>query len=302
MPLSPGGAITLSTIRLECPGPEGDKVGTGFFYHIPASVPGRPNDVVIGIVTNKHVVAGATTVRLTITWIPEASEPSDDMIFEGSDHRHYELDNLRDRLIMHPDDDIDLCVICVTDLFDGSQPSGRRPRNMAVLPSWHLPAAEIEVVRPIEQLLMVGYPNGLWDEVNNLPLVRRGLSASHILKNWNGRRMFMIDAACFPGSSGSPVFLYEDGMVLNGPNSYGAGSRARFVGVLFAGPLIDQDGQLVEREIPTATTYVPVMRNMMNLGYVIHASVMDDFTPLVRQVLVRQAEQRFTVGWAFPPQ
>jgi len=57
---------------------------------------------------------------------------------------------------------------------------------------------------------MIGYPNGLWDHVNNLPLIRRGITASHPgvdyqIEGQNGPGVTVIDMACFPDSSGSPV-------------------------------------------------------------------------------------------------
>lgn len=58
---------------------------------------------------------------------------------------------------------------------------------------------------------MIGYPNGLWDSVNNMPIVRRGTMATNISLNHNDKREFVIDAACFPGSSGSPVVLFNKG-------------------------------------------------------------------------------------------
>ena len=64
---------------------------------------------------------------------------------------------------------------------------------------------------PIEDITMIGYPNGLWDEVNNLPIVRRGITATSANGKYQGKTEFLIDAACFPGSSGSPVFVYNNG-------------------------------------------------------------------------------------------
>lgn len=52
---------------------------------------------------------------------------------------------------------------------------------------------------------MVGYPDGIWDEFNNQPIVRRGITATHPKNDFNGKGEFLIDAVCFPGSSGSPV-------------------------------------------------------------------------------------------------
>jgi hypothetical protein len=48
---------------------------------------------------------------------------------------------------------------------------------------------------------MVGYPNGLWDTANNFPLIRRGVTATHIKNNYNGKSEFVIDIACYGGSS-----------------------------------------------------------------------------------------------------
>ena len=63
----------------------------------------------------------------------------------------------------------------------------------------------------IEDVTIVGYPDGLSDTKNNLPLVRRGITASSLHYDFNGSSTFLIDAAIFPGSSGSPVYLYNTG-------------------------------------------------------------------------------------------
>ncbi len=55
----------------------------------------------------------------------------------------------------------------------------------------------------------VGYPNGLWDRKNNLPIARRGITASPVAVDWNGRNEFLIDCAVYPGSSGSPIYLFS---------------------------------------------------------------------------------------------
>ena len=53
----------------------------------------------------------------------------------------------------------------------------------------------------------------LIDEVNNKPVVRKGITATDIRLDYNGRKEFLIDAACFHGSSGSPVFLRKMGPI-----------------------------------------------------------------------------------------
>ena len=59
----------------------------------------------------------------------------------------------------------------------------------------------------VEDVLMIGYPNGLWDTTHNMPIIRRGTIATDIKLDYNEKKEFVIDAACFPGSSGSPVLF-----------------------------------------------------------------------------------------------
>jgi len=133
---------------------------------------------------------------------------------------------------------------------------------------------ELKKLDAIEEVIMVGYPNGLWDHVNNLPLIRRGITASHPgvdyqIEGQVGPGVTVIDSACFPGSSGSPVFVYNQGMIWNKSGAVTPGSRVIFLGVLFSGPAWQQDGRIVVKNIPTKTVPVAEIHTMINLGYVI---------------------------------
>jgi hypothetical protein len=126
----------------------------------------------------------------------------------------------------------------------------------------------------IEDVIMVGYPNGLWDHVNNLPLVRKGATASHPgidfkIEGQPGPGVTVVDMACFPGSSGSPVFVFNNGAF--GIRDAGAkiGDRAIFIGILFSGPVMLNTGEIVVKNIPTKTVPLAEVKLMINLGYVI---------------------------------
>lgn len=58
-----------------------------------------------------------------------------------------------------------------------------------------------------EDVLVAGYPEGHYDETNNLPLVRRGSMASFYGFRFKGRAYFEFDARLHAGTSGSPVVL-----------------------------------------------------------------------------------------------
>jgi hypothetical protein len=130
---------------------------------------------------------------------------------------------------------------------------------------------QLEELSAVEEILMIGYPNGLWDAVNNYPLIRRGITASHPAVDFDveGVATTVIDAACFPGSSGSPVLLHNAGTYSDKKGNTTVGTRTMFLGVLFSGPVMQADGKIVIRDIPTALGPVPQISLMLNLGYIV---------------------------------
>jgi len=253
-------------------------LGTGFFYNLPGS---SESEMFPAIITNKHVIEGKHTVNLQFQISPAGVQPNDDGTVAGEQRWAVSL-RLPNLVVLHPDPNIDLCAIMIAPAVS-AMPAGMSFKHVFLNPSWRLSDTEASHVRPIEPILMVGYPNGLWDQVNNRPITRQGSTASHPLHAWNGQRTFVIDAACFGGSSGSPVFLYEDGMFRTNDNSYAPGTRARLLGALYAGPMVTAEGTLVPRPIPTSTVAVPQINLMMNLGYVVQADAIDDLATIAQQ-------------------
>ena len=96
---------------------------------------------------------------------------------------------------------------------------------------------QMKELTAVEDVLMVGYPIGLWDEMNNYPIFRQGITATHPANDYNGKSEFMIDVACFPGSSGSPVMLYNIGNYVKKGGGTVIGSRFFLLGILYAGPV-----------------------------------------------------------------
>jgi hypothetical protein len=234
------------------------------------------------IITNKHVVAGADSLSAVIPIAPKGGHWKSDGSQEGELSFPLNIIGLQQYIIEHPDADVDLCAIPIAYLFEeGTLPNGFVPKLTLLDKNWRIPEDDVQYLRPIEQIVMIGYPNGLWDEFNNRPIARKGLTASHAMMKWNGQRRFVIDAACFPGSSGSPVFLYEDGIYRSG-NGMAPGTQSRLIGTLFAGPLFSAEGRIEVKEIPTAAIAVPVTDMMMNLGFVVHADAIDDIHQVMR--------------------
>ncbi|PWJ79784.1 trypsin-like peptidase [Pseudaminobacter salicylatoxidans] len=243
-------------------------VGTGFFYIVNLEN-GRSSAL---LVTNRHVFEGCDRIDVTLPIRDENGEPSRtfhtwQLEFQGNP-------------IGHPDPTIDLAVISITDLHRQTAGAKELPFYITlsrdIIPSveaW----AEFDA---IEEVTMVGCPNGLFDEANNLPIIRRGITATHPAKNYQGRDEFMVDLACFPGSSGSPVFLYSTGANFDrATGGYALGNiRLLLMGILYAGPTINQRGEIVLARQPAVSVAA-----MMHLGTVIKSTHLLAFDALVQE-------------------
>ena len=62
-------------------------------------------------------------------------------------------------------------------------------------------------------------------------IVRQGITATPIWNNFKGEEVFLVDAGVFPGSSGSPVFIYNRGTYPT-KDGIAVGNRLLFVGVM----------------------------------------------------------------------
>ncbi|HAV5014693.1 TPA: serine protease [Acinetobacter baumannii] len=232
--------------------------GTGFY-----STFNRTSDGYLPvIITNKHVIRGADTIHIKCHIKDQNSnKPSGSLVNINI--------SLNGRVINHPDDNVDLCAISFAEVINRSLNGGTDVFNSIIEMDLIPDESEWEMLDAIEEVTMTGCPNGLSDDTNNLPLVRRGITASDPSKLYNGRQEFVVDMACFPGSSGSPVFLYNPmGYFDKHTGGYQIGNvRLKLLGILYAGPQINQRGQIV---LDTSLKFE--IASMMHLGYVIRSS------------------------------
>ena len=126
---------------------------------------------------------------------------------------------------------------------------------------------------------MAVYPIGLWDEKNNLPIVRRGMTATDPVIDYNGRQEFLIDAAVFPGSSGSPVYIADDNGQFVG--SVFVGPRVKLLGILYAVHEYTSNEKIEIIPIPTAFDLRGKEHIPAGIGVVIKADKLQDFKTLL---------------------
>jgi hypothetical protein len=132
---------------------------------------------------------------------------------------------------------------------------------------------------------MIGYPNGIWDQANNLPIVRKGITATNPMHNYNGLPIFVIDCACFPGSSGSPVLIANFGSYSNANGGVVLGSRLIFLGVLYAGPQHSAAGEIQIIDVPLQQTPIILSHIPNNLGFVVKSQKILDFKPIFKSLM-----------------
>lgn len=260
-PLSVGEQLAHCTVRIETD----LGTGTGFFYRMALDQGGVHIPVII---TNKHVIHGSSKGRFLISRAGANGLP------DLTRHESYIFENFSSNWFPDPVDGIDLCAMPIAPILIEAQKRGLtlfyKSLDSSLIPS----PKELDELNAIEDITMIGYPNGLWDEVHNMPIFRRGITATHPRLDWNGKPEFLIDAACFPGSSGSPVFLFNQGGYFSRAGLTLGGVRLKLLGVLYAGPQHTVTGEIQIVTVPIVDKPVAFSTIPNNLGMVIRATAL----------------------------
>lgn len=262
--------LIYSTIRLICMNGKASSIGTAFFmthYY-------NETNVTV-LVTNKHVVIDEENGNVIFdnAYFYLSRKHKENFSYENS--YKIEIKDLKNRLVFHDDNDVDLCFILVNDIINEIQNNGTDFEYMRLNTDLIINDKEIKILNPIENIIMIGYPIGLIDIVNNKPLVRQGITATSYIFDYNGKKEFVIDCACFPGSSGSPVFLKYTGLGKEDNSTgftIGIKVKYKLIGVLYGGPRYSVNGEIIESNIPCKVKSYAEIKSMVNLGYVIKPS------------------------------
>lgn len=276
--VSPISQLVHCTTRIICSTELGEGSGTGYFFNFCE----KDGQQVPCIVTNKHVFKDAEMGSFCLTAKTLDGNP------DLGNHHNFHFNDFENRWIQHPDPNIDLAIFPIGPLLNQAASENKlfyfTPLGMGVIASNEL----LGTLTNMEEIIMLGYPTGIWDSKHNLPIIRKGITATHPRLHYNGLPEFLIDAACFPGSSGSPVFLANIGSFVDASGALCAGSRIALLGTLYAGPQFNAAGEIIVVEVPTSTKSIAISRIPTNLGCVIHGAKLRDFEPLLLDILSKQ--------------
>ncbi|MES2939799.1 MAG: serine protease [Pseudomonadota bacterium] len=235
--------------------------GTGFFVEHKIG-----NETYLFIVTNKHVIAGGHEWQLPFTK-KDTDQPSIGngftLTLNPSDSSPW---------FGHPDPNIDVAVCPLVPLLSAMRDTFGvevffRSISTSLIPT----LSQIQELDALEPVTFVGYPNGIWDSKNLLPVVRRGTTASPLAVDFDGTPCFVIDASVFGGSSGSPVFVMSQGSWTDKRGTLVIGSRFFFVGLIAAVFFRTELNQIISVPIPTLDQPMAEQKEMIDLGVVFKA-------------------------------
>lgn len=265
--------ITYSTVLIRCDYEDGSSgSGTGFIINL--CINKVTNTYVPVIITNKHVVENSKKTFFEFCKADENGDPLDTVSFlfrcTGNVWLH------------HPNKDVDLVCLFLAGPLNKLRETNTKifyiPLETEIIPT----EQRLAELSAIEDVVMVGYPIGLSDIYNHKPIIRRGITSSHPRKDYQGRKETLLDMACYPGSSGSPVFILNQGMYTT-PTGVNVGQRIYLLGVLYGGHVYDARGSLQFTSLPNMP--VPVTHIPINLGLMIKAARILEFEPMIKEQL-----------------
>lgn len=246
--------------------------GTGFFYHLAE----RAGKSIVGLVTNKHVIHDCEKATVIISVFNKDGV---------EEHLPHTIDLKPPALIEHPDPNIDLCALIVGPFLNEMERNGKNIRHAYVTNEICATEKTFSEILPLDEVTMIGYPIGIWDAVNNGSIARRGVIASNPRHNYEGRPEFIVDMACMPGSSGSPVFIANSGVYGTKKGGIIGGDRIIFLGVLWGGPQQTITGKVISVPVPMQRNKYAISRIPTNLGYIIKATELDPIKKLALDYL-----------------
>jgi hypothetical protein len=233
------------------------KVGTGFIVSY------KWNDKEGSfLVTNKHVLKDVEKIRFFFIQ-SDGKKP-----LLGKTY-NIEIDNVQKMWFGHPDDKIDVAIMPFSGVINEIQERKWQIFYRSISKDLMLTPQQEKDLDAVEDIVFVGYPTGIYDVVNYLPVVRRGITATPLNVDYAGLPQFLIDASVFPGSSGSPVFIMNCGSYSPKSGGLVAGSRFFLLGLISEVYTRDEEGKWDFIDIPTVVTPILKMQQMINLGIVI---------------------------------
>lgn len=182
-----------------------------------------------------------------------------------------DAEQIHSRARFHPDPRVDVCAINVLDLLTNPVRNGERLFPWYAVHQENHPGQNNIHVEAGDDVLIVGYPRGYYDQKNCYPIVKSGTIASGWDLNFNDEPYFLVDAKLFPGSSGSIVVSKpRDFAVVDGKMMWAKEKQFAFLGVYSGEPFLFSEHPLEFEE------FTLTRKQGFNLGIVWYSKLVDE--------------------------
>jgi V8-like Glu-specific endopeptidase len=237
--------LLYSTVKIDVDMGDGtEKTGTGFIFN-GAEIDGTNKFAPI-LISNKHVL-DKTSSRISLHFIKnDGGKPV------AGNKVIVDFNSPENVVVEHSDENVDIAAIRLGSTFD--ELAKNNPIYFSNLDRSAIPTTEeLLDFDALEELVFIGYPNGIFDAYNLIPVIRRAVTATPLQLDYEGEPMFLIDGSVFPGSSGSPVFLVnlqsykEKGVLI-------VGQRILLLGVLASVYMNSSTGEIIKSSNPDSVT------------------------------------------------
>jgi len=143
---------------------------------------------------------------------------------------------------VHTDSGVDVAILRVDDLLREHMKPGNLYMTLSSVSEEDLPENKNISAEVADDVVIIGYPKGFYDEKNIYPIVKSGIIATRWGMNFNDMPVFLIDAKLFPGSSGSVVVTKPiSSIVAEGPMKDERETQFAFLGVYSGEPFRQQE-------------------------------------------------------------
>jgi hypothetical protein len=278
----------FSTVRIESINQsekgEEHSYGTGFIFDFFRT----PKGNLPVIVSNRHVVEGSLNGKFLFNRVDSDGRP----VF--SQPVPCDFNEFEQNWIFHPNANVDLAIMPIGRLFERLFDMGSRVYYSSTSSSTIPNNEEWEEFHVFHDILVIGYPYALMDHVNNLPIFRKGTTATHPNIPYEGNDEFLVDVAIFRGSSGSPVFLLNEDFYRKSTTLEEGRDKVRLLGIIRGGFMITAEGIIIEDDPNEQEDHVCIAGQRalyevpVDLGVAIKSSKLKDFEPILRDICARR--------------
>jgi hypothetical protein len=271
--------------------------GTGFIFGL---FHGSQKEFKV-IVTNRHVVEPMKSC--TFLFHKQLSNEEPDYLGTIP----INIADIRSEFIAHKTQD--LAIIPIDKYVLDLQAKDTPPFLVSLIQDNIPTDDELNALNPVEEVLTVGYPNGLSDPLHNLPLFHSGRTATppflpfptttndpeHGNIPYKNDKTFMVDFTTWFGSSGSPVFVYDTaGFIDRTGNMHPLSQRVMLIGIVEGLVSMPVPGTITLNVVPNTIQGTQTVNIPANLGMCLSSSSILDFEPML-------LERGVIPGWEYEP-